>query len=240
MNPNLNEPARHEVNEASFPRPAQKQPMRGHILHRMGEDAGDERAVAEFWRAHGLDVVALEDPMQTVSRHPDLLLSQAGTPWAVCEVKTIWRHGWKVRISHEECPVEVRENLSFRPVGERLSGDLITAIRQLNGGNPSHELLNFVVLVNFDPEATPDLMEQLLAKQAHLPERTVEARRAAKLAQELQDFRHGVDLCLWASPIAPEKFVIERCFLFNPTLRSFAEEVSGLRGSQVVSLDPAA
>jgi hypothetical protein len=240
MNPNLNERVRRQVNGASFSSSATERHMRGHIQHRMGEDASDERAVAEFWRAHGLVVEALEDRTQKTSRNPDLLLSRDGAPWAVCEVKTIWRHSWKVRISHEECPAEEREELSSRPVGERLSGDLIAAIRQLNAGNPGHTLLNFVALVNFDPEATPMLLSQLLAQQAHPSARTVAARRAARLAQELQNFRRGVDLCLWARPVATRKIVIESCFLFNPALRSFAEEVSGLKGSRVVSLDPAA
>ena len=121
--------------------------LRGAFVHRRGENAEDERRVAEYWRANGFMVEALEDPSERFSRLPDFRLYHEGQPWAYCEVKTVWRHSWTVRILHQDRPAEEHLEVSNKPVEERLSGDLVTAIRQLRSGNPGHALLNIVVLV---------------------------------------------------------------------------------------------
>jgi hypothetical protein len=206
----------------------------------MGENADDEQRAAEFWRMHGLDAEALENPSEPFSRRPDLRLLRDNAPWAYCEVKTIAPHNWKIRILHPGRPPEERLEAGNRPLPERISGDLVTAVRQLNAGNPCHSLLNFVVLVNRDPEALPSILPVLLAAPAAPSGRSLQARRAARLAEEVRSFRRNVDLCFWAKPAAERGLVIEKCFLFNPALRSFAEEVTGLRADKLISLEPAA
>lgn len=215
-------------------------PLRGAFVHRRGENAADERRVAEFWRAHRLGVDAIEDPGQRFSKLPDLRLSFNGAPWAYCEVKTMTRHSWKVRILHEGRPPEERVEESSKSVIERITGDLITAARQLKAGNPDHALLNFVVLVNRDAEASPGLMTQLFAAKPASAGRSLKARRVACSALELQHFRKNVDLCLWVNPVAEERLTVEACLLLNPNLLSFAEEISGLRGDKLISFDSAA
>jgi hypothetical protein len=214
--------------------------LRGAYVHRRGEDAEDERRVAEFWRSSGLTVEALEDPKERFSRLPDFRLYTEGNPWAYCEVKTVWRHSWTVRILHEDRPVEERLEVSDKPVSERLSGDLVTAIRQLRSGNPDHALLNFVVLVNRDADASPALLSQLFAATPASLRGSLKDRRDARLAEELQGFRRNVDLCLWVNPAPEERLAVEACLLLNPALLSFAEEITGLRRDKVISLDPAA
>ena len=215
-------------------------PLRGVFVHRMGENADDERRVAEFWREHGLRVDAIEDPRERFSKLPDLRLSYDGAPWAYCEVKTIVRHSWKVRILHDDQTIEERVEESKKSVIERMTGDLVTAARQLKAGNPDHALLNFVVLVNRDAEASPTLLAQLFSASSASPGRSLKARREARLAEEMQGFRRSVDLCLWVKPTAEEKLHVESCLLLNPALLSFAEEVTGLRGDKLISLHPAA
>jgi hypothetical protein len=58
--------------------------------------------------------------------------------------------------------------------------------------------------------------------------------------EEIQRFRRNVDLCLWANPGSNGELLIEGCVLFNPCLRSLAEEIAGLRGSKLIPLEPAA
>jgi hypothetical protein len=215
-------------------------PLRGVFVHRMGENAADERRVAEFWRAHRLGADAIEDPLQRFSRLPDLRLSYDGAPWAYCEVKTIARHSWKVRILHDDRPPEERVEETGKSVVERIAGDLITAARQLKAGNPDHALLNIVVLVNRDAEASPSLLAQLLSAKPASGSRGIKARHEARLADELRSFRKNVDLCLWVNPAAEERLIVEACLLLNPNLLSFAEEITGLRGDKLISLDPAA
>jgi hypothetical protein len=206
----------------------------------MGENAADERRVAEFWRKHGLRADAIEDPRERFSKLPDLRLSNDGAPWAYCEVKTIARHFWKVRILHDDQPIEERVEESKKSVIERIAGDLVTAARQLKAGNPNHALLNFVVLVNRDAEASPTLLTQLFSAPHASPGRSLKARHEAGLAKEIQGFRRNVDLCLWVKPAAEEKLDVEACLLLNHGLLSFAEEVTGLRGDKLISLEPAA
>lgn len=215
-------------------------PLRGVFVHRMGENAADECQVAKFWSAHRLGVDAIEDPRERYSRLPDLRLSYDGSRWAYCEVKTIARHSWKVRILHQGRPSEERIEESKKSVIERITGDLVTAARQLEAANPDHALLNFVVLVNRDEEASPNLLTQLFSATLTPPGRSLKARREARLAQDVQGFRRIVDLCLWVTPAVEEKLVIEACLLLNPTLLSFAEEITGLRGDKLISLNPAA
>jgi hypothetical protein len=220
--------------------PDDQGPLKGLFVHRMGENVDDEQAVAEFWRAHGLEADALESPSQRFSRLPDLRLAQGGIPWAYCEVKTLWRHSWTVRILHQDLPVKERRQATRRQIDERIENDLAMAGQQLNAGNPSHVLLNFVVFVNRDPEASPSLLEKILAQPAVSSGRSLKARRALKMAQEVQAFRRNVDLCFWAKPTRQGKLVIEKCLMFNPSLRSFTEEITGLRGKKLVPLEPAA
>ncbi|MGO9336170.1 MAG: hypothetical protein ACLPY1_01555 [Terracidiphilus sp.] len=215
-------------------------PLRGVFVHRMGENAADERQVAEFWRERRLGVDAIEDPRQRFSKLPDLCLSYNGAPWAFCEVKTIARQSWKVRILHDGQPPEEYMEETSRSVIERLTGDLVTAARQLKAGNPDHALLNFVVLVNRDAEASPGLLANLFSAKRASAGRSLKARYVARLADELQSFRKTVDLCLWVNPIAEQRLNVEACLLLNPNLLSFAEEVTGLRGDKLISFDSAA
>jgi hypothetical protein len=206
----------------------------------MGENAADESQVANFWREHGLRVDAIEDPRERFSKLPDLRLHYNGAPWAYCEVKTIARHFWKVRVLHDDQPIEERVEESKKSVLERITGDLVTAARQLKAGNPDHALLNFVVLMNRDADASPTLLTQLFSAPPASVGRGLKARRDARLAEEIQGFRRIVDLCLWVKPAAEDKLDVQTCLLLNPALLSFAEEVTGLRGDKLISLDPAA
>jgi len=214
--------------------------MRGSFAHRRGEQPEDERRSAEFWEARDLSVERLEISRGWFSRQPDLRLLRDGAPFAYCEVKTIWRHVTKTRILHEDGPVEERVEVTKATVEERLTTDLVSAIRQLRYANPDHLLLNIVLLVSHDAEASPDCVESVLNRPPRPKGRGLAAKRATREYEELEQFRRDVDLCLWANPAAKKGLLIERCFLFNPTLRSFAEEITGLRGTKLVSLEPAA
>jgi len=238
MSPNLNRAANRK--RPSFSAAGAGAPLRGVFVHRMGENAADERQVAEFWRAHRLGADAIENPGERYSRLPDLRLTYDGAPWAYCEVKTIARHSWKVRILHDGQPAEERVEESSKSVIERITGDLITAAGQLKAGNQDHALLNFVVLVNRDAEASPGLLTQLFSASAASQGSSLKARRENRLAEEVQGFRRTVDLCLWMNPGAEGQLTVEACLLLNPNLLSFAEEITGLRGDQLISLNPAA
>jgi hypothetical protein len=110
----------------------------------------------------------------------------------------------------------------------------------LKAGNPDHALLNFVVLVNRDAEASPSLLASLLSAKPASAGHSLKARHEARLAGELQSFRNNVDLCLWVNPGAEKQLTVEACFLLNPNLLSFAEEITGLRGDKLISFDSAA
>jgi hypothetical protein len=213
--------------------------LRGAFVHRMGEDPEDERIAAQFWTHHGFTVESLEDPTERFSRRPDLRLLRDCVPWAYCEVKTVWQHRRSMRILHSDGE-EVRTESTGRSVEERISGDIVTANRQLHAANPDRALLNLVLLVNRDPEASLLTLSHVLAAQPPRAGRSLKARREAMLAEEIQRFRKTVDLCLWTMPAANGELLVEGCFLFNPNLRSFAEEITGMRGDKVISLEPAA
>jgi hypothetical protein len=145
-----------------------------------------------------------------------------------------------VSILHDDRPPEERVEQNRKPVVERIAGDLVTAARQLKAGNPDHGLLNIVVLVNRDPEASPSLLTQLFSAKPASRGRGLKARHDAHLADEVQSFRKNVDLCLWVSPAIEDRLIVEACLLLNPNLLSFAEEITGQRRARLISLDPAA
>ena len=118
--------------------------------------------------------------------------------------------------------------------------DLVTAGRQLHADNPNHSLPNFVVLVNRDSEASFEILGRIFTTPPPQTKRGLKARRDLMEYEEIQRFRRNVDLCLWANPGASEELLIEGCVLFNPCLRSFAEEIAGLRGSKLLPLESAA
>lgn len=206
-----------------------KKGMRGVFAHRLGEQAEDEGRVARFWQSCGLEVEQLEKGRDVFSRLPDFRLIQDGKPFAYCEAKTVWHHTRVIRIMNGENLVEEREEASTSPVKERIGTDLVTAARQLRYENAEHVLFNFVFLVNQDKDARPEHVEMLLSGEA--PER---------LKSNLDSFRRDVDLCFWAVPIENGRVLVERCFLLNPNLRSFAEEITGMRRDRVIPLEPAA
>ncbi len=213
--------------------------LRGAFVHRMGENLDDESMAAKFWTAQGFAVDTLEKPGERFSRRPDLRLLRGGGAWAYCEVKTVWQHRWTVHILHKDRE-EVRNELTNKSVEERIGGDLVTAARQLRAENPDHGLLNFVMLVNRDSEASLGVLSCLLTEKPPKARRGAQARHDAKVTEEIQRFRRDVDLCLWTKPAAKGELAIEGCVLFNPSLRSFAEEIAGLRGGKLISLDSAA
>jgi hypothetical protein len=213
--------------------------LRGAFVHRRGEYAEDERRVAEYWRANGFMVEALEDPYERFSRLPDFRLYREGHPWAYCEVKTVWRHSWAVRILHQDRPAEEHLEVSDKPVEERLSGDLVTAIRQLRSGNPDHALLNIVVLVNRDEEASLAGLVQLFSAQTAFNNHSHRDRQAARLAVEIQNFCRDVDLCIWAAEQADGMLSVEAYFSFNAALQEQVEKMIGIGDEKLIVLDPA-
>jgi hypothetical protein len=213
---------------------------RGVFAHRRGEAVADERKVVEFWLSCGITAESMEDANERFSSMPDLQLSRDGIPWACCEVKTIWRHRWTVRILHEGRTAEERVEESKASASERISADLITALRQLKAGNPTHALLNIVVLVNRDAEASLGLLSRVLAPAPKITGRTLPAKRAAMLANEMQEFRRCVDMCLWTVEQADGQLAVEGCLLFAAALQEQIANLPGLGFGKQIILDPAA
>lgn len=235
MTRNLNEP---ESSAVSGP-PSASPILRGAFVHRMGESAEDEHLVARFWELRGFVVENLENSAERFSRRADLLMLLDGRRWGYCEVKTVWQHRRSVHILHNDGE-EVSTELIDQLAEERIGGDLVTADRQLRAQNPDHELFNIVYLVNRDSAASFSTLFDVLTRQPSKVGRSLKSRREAMLAKEIHSLRKTIDLCLWAMPAADGELNIEGCFLFNPNLRSFAEEITGMRGAKVISLEPAA
>lgn len=237
MNPNLDA----DDDEILLPAVDSAKAMRGIFAHRKGEQREDERQVAVFWQSRGLGVELLEsNPRELFSRLPDMRLSRDGEAFAYCEVKTLWRNTSEIRILHEERTVEERVEASKMGTEERLTTDVIAAIRQLLYANPDHRLLNIVVLVNHDREAIRAHLAHVLNRRLTYKELLSQDWRAARTNEEVERFRVGVDFCLWADPTEGGELKIEACYLLNPSLRSFAEEITGMRGDKLISLEPAA
>ena len=86
-------------------------------------------------------------------------------------------------------------------------------------------------LVNRDSEASFEILGRIFTTPPPQAKRGLKAHHDLMEYEEIQRFRRNVDLCLWANPGANGELLIEGCILFNPCLRSFAEEIAGLRGS---------
>jgi hypothetical protein len=212
--------------------------MRGVYAHRMGENCEDEKRVADYWKGLGFAVESLESDNDRFSRQPDLRLLRNGKPVAYCEVKTIQRHRHHIRILHEDREIEERVELSAVPVEERLSTDLVTAIRQLNYANSDRTLLNFVVLVNRDPESSPALLAKLFAQRPPKSKRGLKAKHESWTVEAIQNFRREVDLCLWVDGLS--NFSVTGYFVGNPSIREQVEGFTGLGLEKLLPLEPAA
>ena len=240
MKPSSNEITT-SAREPARPDLAGRSILPGAFVHRMGENADDEKNAAEFWRSKGLLVEVLEDANQPYSSLPDLRLSRYGRPWAYCEVKTIWKHTSTIRIHHEKQSVEERRKVIGKTIEERIAADLVTAIRQLKAGNPEHSLLNIVMLIiNKDPEASHELVARLLVRQAQTSRHSLAARRQARINEELHVFRNEVDLCIWVNELDESGFSVEGYFLLNPQFGDRVREIRGLGFKKQIQLDPAA
>ncbi len=240
MKPNLKNGVGKDNSASSSPMTGRSRILPGAFVHRRGEVEKDEHFVADFWRRSGFEVELIEDPGERFSRLPDLLLSRKGARWAYCEVKTIWRHSWTVRILHDDRPAEERRELTDKPVSERVEGDLVTAIRQLHAANPNHSMLNIVVLINRDPEASIDVLKKVLATRPSSSLRTLKARMHARSAEEIQQFQREVDLCIWMDASGAEEPSLKGYILFRSGARDLTGEIAGLSSGKLISLEPAA
>jgi hypothetical protein len=212
--------------------------MRGVYAHRMGENSEDEQRVASYWKELGFTVEFLESGNERFSCLPDLRLMRNGKLVAYCEVKTIQQHQYRVHILHEDREVEERVEVSSRSVEERMETDLVTAIRQLNYANSDRSLLNFAVLVNRDPEATPALLTKLFARRPPKSKRGLKAKHESWTLEAIQSFRRNVDLCLWIDGLSG--FSVVGYFVGNPSLREQIERLTGLGLEKLIHLEPAA
>lgn len=238
MNPSLAHGSSKDTDEIA-PSPVDfSKGMRGIYAHRLGENLEDEQKVAGYWQGLGFAVESLEGGNDRFSRWPDLRLLRNGNPVAYCEVKTLQRHRHHISILHEDRKVEERLQPSSAPVEERLSTDLVTAIRQLNYANADHALLNFVVLVNRDPESAPALLTKLFARQMPSSKRSLKARHESWTVEAIQDFRRKVDLCLWVDGLSG--FSVTGYFVGNPSQREHVARLTGLGFEKLLPLEPAA
>jgi hypothetical protein len=204
----------------------------------MGENLEDEQRVAGYWQGLGFVVQLLEPERDTFSRSPDMLLLRNGKPVAYCEVKTIRRHRHHIRILHDDREVEERVELSTAAVEDRLSTDLVTAVRQLNYANSDHALDNFAVFVNRDPEATPALLANLFDKRPPSSKRGLRAKHEAWTVEAIQDFRRKVDLFLWVDGLSG--FSVTGYFAGKASFRQQVKEFTGLGLEKLLPLEPAA
>jgi hypothetical protein len=106
--------------------------------------------------------------------------------------------------------------------------------------NPHHSLFNFVFLVNRDKDASITDLTRIFSAKHSLAGRSLESRRAPKLAAEIQDFRREVDLCTWATVNDERALVVEGYFLFNPELREPVRNFAGLGSATLVPIETAA
>ncbi len=226
--------------QAASPAPKGRSILPGAFVHRMGEDAGDEKRAAEFWQSKGIAVESLENERERYSSLPDFRLLRNGQPWAYCEVKTIWKHSWAIRVLHQERPITERSEVTEKPVEERIGADLVTALRQLRAGNPEHSLLNIVMLINKDPEVSHELVTRRLSRQGAISAKGLAAKREARLEEELREFHHESDLCIWVNGMDETGFMVEGYFLPNPKVEDRAEEIRELGFKKQIRLEPAA
>lgn len=238
MSPSLARGSNNETDEIVLSPIEFTKAMRGVYAHRMGENAEDEQKVGDYWRRLGFAVEALESGRDRFSRLPDLRLLRNNKPVAYCEVKTMQRHCHHIRILDEERVIEERVEVNSQPVDERVATDLVTAIRQLNYANSDHTLLNFVVLVNRDAEATPALLAKLFGRKPPLSKRGIKAKHDSWTVNAIQAFRRNVDLCLWVDGLSG--FSVTGYFVGNPSLQEQVEGIAGLGLEKRLPLEPSA
>ena len=153
-------------------------------------------------------------------------------------VKTVWHHRWTVHILHKNRE-EVRPELTNKSVEERIGGDLVTAARQLHAENPAHSLLNFVLLVNRDSEASLGILSDVLTEK---PPRLGGAQRPA-MTRWSKRFSVSAATSIFAcgpSRRRRKSSRVEACLLFNPSSSLLRRRRSPDYAEKLISLEPAA
>jgi hypothetical protein len=240
MNPSLDELNTMDIASPGLAASGAVRRLRGVFLHRQGESPADERRTAEFWEQQGFVVEALEDPAERHSRLPDLKLWRDGKAVAYCEVKTLWRHTWTVRILHEDRQEEIRKEISEKPALKRLSDDLFLTMQQLQSGNPDHALLNFAVLINRDSDLSATSLMELLLQPPPAPSRGLRARLKAQTHEDLQWFKRKIDVCLWIDPVGQEGFAVTAALVRDQPIFETLGNLNFISAEKLILLDPAA
>jgi len=214
--------------------------LRGIFVHKLGEQQADEQAAVDFWRESGFEVELLETGLSRHDVRPDFRLDREGRPWAYCEVKTLWRHTWTTTILHENQPPERQTGFTEKTAEERLSGDLLLALRVLHRTNSDHALPNIILLVNHDPELSPASVARVLAVPPASADANLKSLRDTWMAEELNTFRSEIDLCIWADGLENGRFAVRGYFPTNPELQNRIKQVADQVCERQISLEPAA
>jgi hypothetical protein len=239
MSQNFN-PNRHNDDDELNPEYDFSKGLRGVHAFRFAKLSSDESLILGYWQGNAFDVASFSKAETRDKRTPDFRLSRDGKVVALCEVKSFQRDAWLDEQLQKAPPAEVVGGIRPDPVFNRVSNAIHTAFKQFDSANPSHELFNFLVLVNHDPSAHPEDLDRVLTGRED-PLHGVFDPTCLKFSQgRIREEKNKIDLYVWFDFLKADSIRVRRLFFANPATQESVCQLLGIDPENVNKITPAA
>ena len=214
--------------------------LRGVHAYRFSKLSSDEALVLGYWQGEGFEVTSFAKSEIRDVKTPDFRLSRNGVEVAFCEVKSFQKDTWLEDQLKNAGPAELLGGLRPDPIFNRISNAVHTAFKQFESVNSSHELLNFLFLVNHDTSARPEDLDRVLTGCEN-PRNGLFDRTCAQFSDgRIREEKYKVDLYVWLDLLNGQIRSREYRVLDNPKTQQRVCDLLNVDLAQVKQFPPAA
>ncbi len=237
---NRNDSTKTPANDEMRPEYDFRKGLRGVHAYRFAKLSSDEALVLGYWQGNGFDVAAFSKNEMRDLRTPDFRLSRDGIVVALSEVKSFQRDAWLDEEMKKVPSAEGAGGIRPDPIFNRISNAVHTAFQQFDSVNSSHELYNFLVLVNHDPSARPEDLDRVLTGYEDPLHGCFEQTCVQFSEGRIRKEKRRIDLYVWMDFLKAHSFRVRRLFFGNPETRDSVCKLLGIDSEEVKMIPPAA
>lgn len=169
----------------------------------------DEEKIATYFSSHGLSTTRFSKNEQQSGKTPDFRASVNGNLIAYCEVKSIVRDSWLVRLFAKAVPGKIVGGLRDDPVFNRLTDDVHTAAQQFDAVNLQCTVPNILALVNHDRNCGFLDLLAILTGNFIGTEGTIPIYRRFSEGR-IHDEKSRIHLYIWLDDFRPTRLLFSR------------------------------
>jgi len=214
--------------------------LRGVHAYRFSKLSSDEALVLGYWQGNGFEVASFSNNEIRDFKTPDFRLSREGIAVALSEVKSFQRDAWLDEQMKKMPAGELAGGIRPDPIFNRISNAVHTAFKQFGSVNSSHELYNFLVLINHDPGARPEDLDRVLTGYEDPLHGCFEQTCVRFSEGRIREEKKNIDLYVWMDFLKADSLRVRRLFFGNPGTQESVCKLLGIDSENVKMIPPAA